>query len=94
MINSAKEKKYIRKSSESKIPGVVAVISSILWIVIVGANNFLLPSLVTTVSVMILMKKRIQGSVTKEVEQLFICVWYRWCLDNNQKCQKKKVINT
>ena len=56
------------KGCESKIPGIVAVFSSILWIVIVGANNFLLPSLVTTVSVMILMKKRIQGSVTKEVE--------------------------
>ena len=56
------------KGCESKIPGIVAVFSSILWIVIVGANNLLLPSLVTTVSVMILMKKRIQGSVTKEVE--------------------------
>ena len=56
------------KASESKIPGMVAGISSILWIVIVGANNFLLPSLVTTVSVMILMKKKIQKDVTKEVE--------------------------
>ena len=56
------------KASESKIPGIVAVISSILWIVMVGANNFLLPSLVTTVSVMILMKKKILSSVTEEVE--------------------------
>ena len=56
------------KCCESKIPGIVAVISSILWIMFVGANNFLLPSLVTTVSVMVLMKKKIQSTVEKEVE--------------------------
>ena len=56
------------KGSASKIPGITAVISSILWIGIAGADNFLLPSLVTTVSVLVLIKKTIGLSVTKEVE--------------------------
>ena len=56
------------KGCESKIPGIVAVISSILWIALIGANNFLLPSLVTTVSVMILMMNKIQKDAPKEVE--------------------------
>ena len=55
------------KGSASKIPGITAVISSILWIGIAGEDNFLLPSLVTTVSVLVLMKKTIGLSVTKEV---------------------------
>ena len=55
------------KTSASKIPGITAVISSILWIGIAGEDNFLLPSLVTTVSVLVLMKKTIGLSVTKEV---------------------------
>ena len=56
------------KASISKIPGIVAVISSIFWIGIVGADNFLLPSLVTTVSVLVLMKKKIGRVMTEEVE--------------------------
>ena len=56
------------KNCESKIPGIVAVSSSVIWIILVGANNFLLPSLVTTVSVMILRKNKIQNVVSKEVE--------------------------
>ncbi|MBR5597439.1 MAG: AzlC family ABC transporter permease [Lachnospiraceae bacterium] len=56
------------KNSESKIPLITAMISSVLWIVIIGADNFLLPSLLTTVSVLIMWngKKRIFD--TKEGE--------------------------
>lgn len=54
------------KGSSSKLPGIAAVVSSILWILIVGADNFLLPSLVTTVSVLILMKNRIMVTEAKE----------------------------
>ena len=54
------------KSCESKLPGIIAVISSIIWILIVGADGFLLPSLITTVCVLLLMKKNIQNAVTKE----------------------------
>ena len=56
------------KGSDSKIPGIIAVISSILWIFIVGADGFLLPSLITTVCVLLLVKKNIQSVVTKEGE--------------------------
>ena len=50
------------KGSESKLPAIVAVISSILWILVIGADTFLLPSLVTTVSVLVLLKKKITVS--------------------------------
>lgn len=53
------------KASESKIPAMTAIISSIFWIMMVGADNFLLPSLVTTVSVLILMKKKIPVPIEK-----------------------------
>lgn len=56
------------KGSESKIPGIAALISSVLWILIAGPDNFLLPSLLTTVSVLVLMKNRIQIHIKKEVE--------------------------
>ena len=47
------------KGSKSKIPGVTAIASSIVWILIAGADHFLLPSLVTTVSVLLFMKPNI-----------------------------------
>ena len=56
------------KDSESQIPGVIAVISSVFWIMLVGADNFLLPSLVTTVSGLIIAKKKIQSTATKGVD--------------------------
>ena len=54
------------KGSEAKIQGVAAVISSIVWLLIAGADHFLLPSLVTTVSVLIFMKNKI--CIVGEVE--------------------------
>lgn len=56
------------KGCESRIPGIAAVLTSILWIFIVGADGFLLPSLVTTVTVLIIMKNRIPISGVKEGE--------------------------
>ena len=56
------------KGCESRIPGIAAVLTSILWIFIVGADGFLLPSLVTTVTVLIIMKNRIPISGVKEEE--------------------------
>ena len=44
------------KGTESKIPGMVGGLSSIIWILIAGAENFLLPSLLTTVSVLVFLK--------------------------------------
>lgn len=55
------------KGSESGIPAMAAVVSSGAWILIAGADNFLLPSLLTTVSALIFMKNKI--SITdREVE--------------------------
>lgn len=41
------------------LPAVIGAVSSILWILIIGAGHFLLPSLVTTVAVLLLCKKQI-----------------------------------
>ena len=49
------------KGAESKIPGIAAAISSVLWILIAGADNFLLPSLITTVCVLLVMQKSEHG---------------------------------
>ena len=54
------------KGCESRIPGIAAALSSILWIFIAGADGFLLPSLVTTVTVLIIMKSKIPISDAKE----------------------------
>lgn len=51
------------KGAGSKIPAVVAGISSVLWILIAGADNFLLASLVTTVSILIFFRKKMDKEV-------------------------------
>jgi 4-azaleucine resistance transporter AzlC len=47
------------KSATSKLPGVIGAVSSVLWILIVGTEQFLLPSLLTTVVILICFKKRL-----------------------------------
>ena len=47
------------KSAASKLPGVIGAVSSVLWILIVGTEQFLLPSLLTTVVILICFKKRL-----------------------------------
>lgn len=44
------------REAATRLPGVIAIASSVLWILIAGANNFLLPSLITTVAVLIVFK--------------------------------------
>ena len=56
------------KGSNSKLPGIIAAISSVFWIFVAGADGFLLPSLITTVCVLVLVKKNIQNMVTREEE--------------------------
>ncbi|MDO5444890.1 MAG: AzlC family ABC transporter permease [Eubacteriales bacterium] len=46
------------KSSPSVFPAVTAAVSSIVWLLILGPSGFILPSLLTTVSVLILLKNR------------------------------------
>jgi 4-azaleucine resistance transporter AzlC len=47
------------KGASSKLPIVIAAVSSVLWILILGADRFLLPSLLSTVAVLICLRKAI-----------------------------------
>lgn len=50
---------------KAKLPALAAVLSSVLWIVLVGTERFLLPSLLTTVAVLIFFKPYL----SKEMEE-------------------------
>lgn len=49
------------RGTKAKLPALAAALSSVLWIVLVGTERFLLPSLLTTVAVLIFFKKRNGG---------------------------------
>ena len=47
------------KGAASKLPMVIGGLSSVLWILMVGPDRFLLPSLLSTVAVLLCFKRRI-----------------------------------
>ena len=47
------------KGATSKLPGIIGGVSSVIWLLVLGADHFLLPSLISTVAVLICLKKRI-----------------------------------
>lgn len=47
------------KSSKSHIPQIAGFLSSALFLIILGADNFLLPSIIVTVTILMLFKPRI-----------------------------------
>lgn len=47
------------KSGGSKIPCVIAVCSAVLWLVILGKDNFLLPSLITSAVILLFLRKKL-----------------------------------
>lgn len=49
------------RDAKTRVPGGIAVISSIVWILIVGPSNFLLPSLICTVIGLIICRERLNG---------------------------------
>ena len=49
------------KNAESLLPAGIAFVSSLLCLVLIGADNFILPSLIVTVAALILMKP-LEGS--------------------------------
>lgn len=55
------------RENTSKIPGIVAIVSSITWLLLVGTDSFLLPSLLTTVSVLVMFRKMLESPSNKEV---------------------------
>lgn len=44
------------RGAKAKLPALAAALSSVLWIVLVGTEQFLLPSLLTTAAVLIFFK--------------------------------------
>lgn len=50
------------KSAVSRLPVVIGSLSSVLWLLAVGPDRFLLPSLLSTVAVLICFKKQISNS--------------------------------
>ena len=47
------------KASPSKLPGIIGIVLSVLWIFIIDADNFLLPSLLSTIILLISFKSKI-----------------------------------
>lgn len=47
------------KSSKSHLPQILGIISAILFLIILGPDNFLLPTLIVTISLLMLLKPRI-----------------------------------
>ena len=47
------------KSATSRLPVIIGGLSSVLWLLVVGPEQFLLPSLLSTVAVLICFKKQI-----------------------------------
>jgi predicted branched-subunit amino acid permease len=54
------------KGAASKLPVIIGILSSVLWIAVVGPNQFLLPSLLSTVAVLIGCK----GKISKPKEDV------------------------
>jgi 4-azaleucine resistance transporter AzlC len=50
------------KGAVSRLPVVIGSLSSVLWLLAVGPDRFLLPSLLSTVAVLICFKKQISNS--------------------------------
>lgn len=49
------------KGAASKLPVIIGVLSSVLWILALGPDQFLLPSLLSTVAVLVCFKKKISA---------------------------------
>lgn len=54
------------KSTGMKLPALIGGVSSVLCIIILGRDNFLLPSLAVTVLVLLLLRKKLEGGAENE----------------------------
>ena len=54
------------KSTGMKLPALIGGVSSVLCIIILGRDNFLLPSLAVTVLVLLLLRNKLQGGAENE----------------------------
>lgn len=48
------------KAAANKFPALLAAVSSVIWILLIGADRFLLPSLLTTSCVLVLCRRRME----------------------------------
>jgi len=55
------------KGADTALPAIIAFASSIICLAVIGASNFILPSLVITVSLLVVFKKRLEAA-EKEAE--------------------------
>ena len=54
------------RGAKTKLPAAIAVVSGIVCILIFGAANFILPSLLVTVAVLCLLRSRLEGCIAEE----------------------------
>jgi len=54
------------KSTGMKLPALIGGVSSVLCIIILGRDNFLLPSLAVTVLVLLLLRNKLEGGAENE----------------------------
>lgn len=54
------------KSTGMKLPAIIGGVSSVLCIIILGRDNFLLPSLAVTVLVLLMMRNKLEGGTEDE----------------------------
>lgn len=54
------------KSTGMKLPALIGGVSSVLCIIILGRDNFLLPSLAVTVLVLLIMRNKLEGGAENE----------------------------
>lgn len=57
------------KESKTKVPGVIGIVSSVLCIILLGPENFLLPSLLITVMALILTRGYLEVKCGKEAKE-------------------------
>ena len=51
------------REAKSHLPAVIGLISSVICLQIFGGNNFILPSLIITVTILMALQKRLEGKV-------------------------------
>jgi len=59
------------KDAPTKLPAIIAFVSSLICLILIGADNFILPSLLITVAVLIVLKNAI-GSKLPKLERIRI----------------------
>ena len=51
------------REAKSHLPAVIGLISSVICLQIFGGSNFILPSLIITVTILMALQKRLEGRV-------------------------------